>query len=534
MKARKFNLLTTENLIKDLFFRCRFYAQMWITLSPGIGWFITTSLHFAAPFFRLSPVTKIERIMISYLLLRNNKETGPYGLEELVKMGLKAYDLVWVNGKSAAWRYPGEINELKPFAPDVVEQPFDRFFKKPQPAQELLVNPIPTEKNDPEPVYTPKKSVFVTMPGQQKNVKPVVPQTVTAKPKQVQPSYDAYQQYLPKTDVETIVTVNEAQTITIKENAATATAEIKYSKPLDEIKEMYVRTLQDRKQRIASKAVLIKTLKKVGVVVAIAGIGVLIGFTMKGKAPANPVAINQSSIPVTAIVDPEVAEQPTVGTTSDNAIQPQNDIDISSTTGRQIEETKPADREAQLMTHNQVTQSVLAKPTPKQSLMVDEPVKQVPVKKQLTGDEVSPGVDLNSNTGERSRKVREANDNEVVAANNDEEVTADHSKPNAVMNTGLSRQVSVKANEYKKVAFGGIRDLQLTVYNDSKFVLDNVVVEVNYLKPSELPLKTELVTFRSVSPGGSSTIRVPDTNRGIKVEYKIKNILSTQASKENL
>src|SRR6185437_3661728 len=69
--------------------------------------------------------------MTMYLLLRNNKQSGPYSSEELKSMGLKAYDLVWLEGKSAAWRYPCEIEELSACAPAVEEQPFDRFYKKP-------------------------------------------------------------------------------------------------------------------------------------------------------------------------------------------------------------------------------------------------------------------------------------------------------------------------------------------------------------------------------------------------------------------
>ena len=69
--------------------------------------------------------------MQKFLLLRNNKQTGPYSVEELEQMGLKPYDLIWVNGKSAAWRYPGEIDDLKSFAPAVEEQPYDRFYKLP-------------------------------------------------------------------------------------------------------------------------------------------------------------------------------------------------------------------------------------------------------------------------------------------------------------------------------------------------------------------------------------------------------------------
>src|SRR5579872_3567952 len=72
--------------------------------------------------------------MTMYLLLRNNKQSGPFTLDELKNMGLKAYDLVWLEGKSAAWRYPSELEELSAFAPPVEEQPFDRFYKRPSPA----------------------------------------------------------------------------------------------------------------------------------------------------------------------------------------------------------------------------------------------------------------------------------------------------------------------------------------------------------------------------------------------------------------
>jgi hypothetical protein len=68
---------------------------------------------------------------MTYLLLRDNKQSGPYSLEDLKTKGLKAYDLVWVEGRSAAWRYPSEVDELSAFAPAVEEQPFDRFYKKP-------------------------------------------------------------------------------------------------------------------------------------------------------------------------------------------------------------------------------------------------------------------------------------------------------------------------------------------------------------------------------------------------------------------
>lgn len=55
--------------------------------------------------------------MKEYLLLRNNTESGPYSLDELKVMGLKAYDLIWIENRSFSWKYPAEINELAVFAP---------------------------------------------------------------------------------------------------------------------------------------------------------------------------------------------------------------------------------------------------------------------------------------------------------------------------------------------------------------------------------------------------------------------------------
>src|ERR1700722_12106257 len=112
-----------------------------------------------------------------YLLLRNNKQSGPYSSEELKSMGLKAYDLVWLEGKSAAWRYPCEIEELKAFAPPVEEQPFDRFYKRSSSsattttASGATLSAKPPVGDAPIPISvesskTPgKRIIYVTMPA---------------------------------------------------------------------------------------------------------------------------------------------------------------------------------------------------------------------------------------------------------------------------------------------------------------------------------------------------------------------------------
>jgi len=57
-----------------------------------------------------------------YSLLRNNKQSGPYSLEELLLLNLKPFDLVWVEGKSGGWSYPTEIDALKQHVEEAPEK----------------------------------------------------------------------------------------------------------------------------------------------------------------------------------------------------------------------------------------------------------------------------------------------------------------------------------------------------------------------------------------------------------------------------
>lgn len=65
-----------------------------------------------------------------YRLLRSNKEQGPFSREELVAKDLKPYDLIWADGHSAAWSYPGEMAEFKMYVPDFFEQTNNVLIKK--------------------------------------------------------------------------------------------------------------------------------------------------------------------------------------------------------------------------------------------------------------------------------------------------------------------------------------------------------------------------------------------------------------------
>jgi len=49
-----------------------------------------------------------------YLLLRNNQQSGPFTIGELLQQQLSPSDMIWIEGKSTAWTYLTEL-ELTPF-----------------------------------------------------------------------------------------------------------------------------------------------------------------------------------------------------------------------------------------------------------------------------------------------------------------------------------------------------------------------------------------------------------------------------------
>ena len=478
--------------------------------------------------------------MATYLLLRNNKEEGPLSLQHLIQLGLKPYDLVWVQGKSAAWRYPSEIPELKPYAAAVEEQPFDRFYKKPGATKETVETVVPAEpvkqpaairQVEPEKI---EKRTEITFPGEAIMKPEIIKENVPAKSEnwagitfpeennQPQPEEIKHEKYYPKKTVYVTMPMQqmhepkyEQPVFNIHSSPVTNTheepvvAQTKYSQPLDEIKEMYVKKLQDRKQQSAKKKFIAQSLKRAAVFIGIISMGVLIGFAIKPKSPEKIVLTNS-----TPLIEPETTNAIKDEPQTETVLDEMPSANANKTMEKKIEERKLIDNPAQVQKPYVETNEIItekkntAQPKQKQ---IEE--KDIPV-----SNEAPRGVEINNTTGERIKQTR---GNNIFRESND-----NHN--NTVPQKSLKEFVTVKSNDYHIVAFGGIRNLQLTVNNDSKYSLDNVLVEVKYLKPNGLPLKDENVYFKSVAPNGSLTIRVPDTNRGMKVTYKVIKIDSKE------
>lgn len=100
---------------------------------------------------------------MKYLLLRNNQESGPYTLGELSGMNLKPFDLLWQEGVSTSWKYPGEIEELvsmidhsAPSLPqETVTAPKGIFVSLPKELNRAAISRPRTQQPHPAPSFVP-------------------------------------------------------------------------------------------------------------------------------------------------------------------------------------------------------------------------------------------------------------------------------------------------------------------------------------------------------------------------------------------
>ena len=465
--------------------------------------------------------------METYLLLRSNKQSGPYSLQQLVNVGLKPYDLVWVEGKSAAWRYPSEVDGLKPYAPNVEEQPYDRFYKKqeekPQEkAQERLVaEPVQQKaETSPEvktyvapkeeaytapiehkPVSAPSKKVFVAMPENHvsKKVQPVAPKTpiiAEEKPRPVEekkiesaPVYMAPEIKAPVLNDKPVLAkqapVYQEPTLSSHEDA---TLNEKYSESLDDIKRRYTETYLNRKKRSRWTSTHTSIVQVFG---GAAFFCLLVVFAYKNFAG------EEKTSPRTTVIQPD---KRAINTSTVSNTQPT----VPSAT---------AETNKQTQTKKTQPEKKSVDPPAENSYVVNQPENKDELAKEaaIVADDYKP----------EKKAVMPAVDEEKP------EVIKPKTKP-----VNIRKFVNVKANNYKQRAFGGVMNLELTVNNDSKFELDRVTVELQYLKPSEQPIKTETIVFSAIGANDSKTLKIPDYLRGVKIAYRVTGVESSQYERQ--
>ena len=426
--------------------------------------------------------------MANYLLLRDNKQNGPYTFDEIKAKGLKAYDLVWVEGKSAAWRYPGEVEELKPFAPAVVEQPYDRFFKKPsqenkiaEPAKQLQAVP---EKENSDSSYQQaslqvgKRNIYVTLPAAKNNNKEIFAERETIKKE-------------PEIPVNQETNLREYVRPAISQPAtATAVKEQSFLQPQQKnivTKNVNEKIIQPRKTLLPDGFKNIFLLA--AVVIALISGGIFIGLSINKNSSAQLAKNNNEKLD----------QQST-----NNQI---NAIPVSSSISDQKQNETVNDNNKNIQPQNLPVEK-------KQENIIEKKKITIPKEKIENAQNTAPATALNNDSNKNTSLLipvihREATHRTDVAPDKD------------VLKNTLVNMVSLNINKYNVGTFGGISDLQITVNNRSVHQLDLVIVEVEYLQANKKVFKTENIYFHNINAGEAIMLEAPKSSRGIKVQSKI-------------
>lgn len=86
--------------------------------------------------------------------------------------------------------------------------------------------------------------------------------------------------------------------------------------------------------------------------------------------------------------------------------------------------------------------------------------------------------------------------------------------------------IAVTNSDYRTGFLGGIKDLDVIVKNQTEFVVDNVVVSVEYQRGNGEVFKTEQYTISDIGAKGTKSVRAADSRKGQKVVIKLVSITS--------
>ncbi|WP_124020669.1 DUF4339 domain-containing protein [Flavobacterium aquariorum] len=90
----------------------------------------------------------------------------------------------------------------------------------------------------------------------------------------------------------------------------------------------------------------------------------------------------------------------------------------------------------------------------------------------------------------------------------------------------IEQYVGASTNRYSYNELGGISNLDIIVTNNTEYLLDEVNVNVDYIKDNGGIYKSEIVTIYNIPAKQDKSASAPESDRGTSVEAKIQTISS--------
>lgn len=476
-------------------------------------------------------------------------------------MGLNAQDLLWVEGKSASWKHPAEIEELKCLLPRAVEKKFDRV-----PLQRTRL------KND--------SILFRTQNTLSDNNKRVLTENeVLEFPTLARffmtEHYENYRQ-------------------TIKSETQKVNAE-KIDKP-EKKSRIWVSlpsSSSDEKVILIRSGEIIK--KKIIAIPEVAEVAAALPV-IENKSENSTIILSRDIAAVENreenITPPELRILPNSSSSDNTDVQQRSFVKTAVITEPKREATKEKVREKAPVINLQqrkfslsystllqklavavaigsllivaylITDSILNPAYSLQPLTVINKSATVPVKSvQASNNQTLVVPEVKTQSAEiivepvaaplpmpgnekkvKKKAVQKVADKELLVEENltdKESASVEQAEPVSSVTlpvqvieprAKLSELVDIEMDGLKVGILGGIKEFDLIVKNNSDIPIDQLVVELRYIQSNKKVFKTEMLEFNDIAAQSRQMVEVPKSARGIKVESSIKSIAAKDAT----
>lgn len=125
-----------------------------------------------------------------------------------------------------------------------------------------------------------------------------------------------------------------------------------------------------------------------------------------------------------------------------------------------------------------------------------------------------PSYNVNENTGVSEAEIERQRINSAIT------------KKNMNFRNNWQTYLTASTNQYQYREIGGIFNLVVIFTNNTDCKMDEIKVNVNYIKDSGGIYKTETVIFYNVMPGTQQSEQAPDSDRGTSVQLEISQAYS--------
>lgn len=118
-------------------------------------------------------------------------------------------------------------------------------------------------------------------------------------------------------------------------------------------------------------------------------------------------------------------------------------------------------------------------------------------------------------------------DNSKVAVDSEKDrINEELTIKNRNYRNNFEKYIKVTTNEYTYYELGGISNLDVIVANDTDYMLNEVNVNIDYIKDNGEIFKSEIVTLYNIPAHQNKSASAPESNRGTSVEVRMDAITS--------